>query len=108
MRTFILVLTRYTVSLGRVRHQNEGFASRSVRCFRQCSESVYTCYHFITARKRSLGQDNIFTSICDSFFSHERVCVVKGESVVKGGERVVVEEGVVKEGVVKMGCGENE
>ena len=27
---------------------------------------------FITARKRSLGQDNVFTPVCDSFCS--RVC----------------------------------
>ena len=44
--------------------------------------------YFITARKRNLGQGNIFTSMCHSFCPQEGVCGVHGEEgacMAKGG-----------------------
>ena len=38
----------------------------------------------VTARKRSLGQGNIFTSVCQEFSSQEG-CLVWGGSMVPGG-----------------------
>ena len=42
--------------------------------------------YFITARKLSLGQGNIFTSMCHSFCPQEGVCGVHGEGGGVHGE----------------------
>ena len=44
---------------------------------------VMNCHHIITARKRSLGQGNIFTPVCHSV--HRGACVVWGACMVVGG-----------------------
>ena len=47
---------------------------------RQTHSSMYNRFLFINARKRSSGQGNIFTPVCQSFCSH-------GEGVVPGQVR---------------------
>ena len=41
---------------------------------------IKTILHIVTARKRSLGQGNIFTPVCDS--DHMRGCLSRGMSAI--------------------------
>ena len=62
-------------------HLHRAKAEAKVTCFK--------CLSFVTARKQSLGQGNIFTSICDSVHkgghAWQRGMCGEGECMVKGG-----------------------
>ena len=72
-----------------------------------CLCRISASYYIITARKRSLGQGNIFTSVCQEFCS-QGGCLLLGGCLLPGGAcswRVPAPGGVWSQGVPAPGGG---